>query len=488
MNLNEINDLILEADFCIDQKDFPSFFSKKTKTEIRLCEALEKKERIFSQIQEITTSEEKNRTIVTELKSRFREIMQTFESSKADFNEYKEIVELQIENMEKRFQNFEDCMENQEFEEIPAIVNSLDTLIQHMETIMEEMPSIILLADNLIPKRMEEINFNYKKLEKEGYQLDYLNIDYNISEIEKKLENIKSKIRVLDLEDVLFELKTILEYFDSVFNDFEIEKLARKSFEEQIISFKSKASKIHEVINNLYGKVADAKYNYTVSNEKIESLDILTDEVQVINKDFDILYETTKTASFPYTRLVKELELLIMKLSSVEEKLERYTQTVGNMQDDEKRAREQFDDISELLKNSKYKIREYKFPVIPNSYFVELDEAKEAIREITRELDKKPINIEVLNTRVDTARDLVFKFYNTSNELIKTAMMAENSIVYGNRYKSNKTYIEEGLNKSTMLFSKGEYKKALELALNTIDMVEPGIHKKLLGLYEKDGV
>jgi septation ring formation regulator EzrA len=161
-------------------------------------------------------------------------------------------------------------------------------------------------------------------------------------------------------------------------------------------------------------------------------------------------------------------------------------QTVGNMQEDEKRAREQLEEIEELLKNTKYKIRDYNVPVIPNKYYVELDEAYEGIKEIAKELSKKPINIQVLNTRVDTARDLVFKIHNTTNELLKTSMMAENAIVYGNRYRGGKQYIEEGLNKAEILFSNGEYKRSLELVLNTIDMIEPGIHKKLLGLYEKD--
>ena len=125
-------------------------------------------------------------------------------------------------------------------------------------------------------------------------------------------------------------------------------------------------------------------------------------------------------------------------------------------------------------------------PIIPNTYFIELKEANEAIREIIKELDKKPINIEVLNTRVDTSRDLVFKLHNTSTELIKTAMLAENAIVYGNRYRTKRQYVDEGLNKAEILFIKGEYKKALELTLNTIDIVEPGIYKKLLNLYEKN--
>ena len=42
--------------------------------------------------------------------------------------------------------------------------------------------------------------------------------------------------------------------------------------------------------------------------------------------------------------------------------------------------------------------------------------SKDGLEEIVRELDKKPIVIKILNIRVDTARDLVLKLYNTSGE------------------------------------------------------------------------
>ena len=41
------------------------------------------------------------------------------------------------------------------------------------------------------------------------------------------------------------------------------------------------------------------------------------------------------------------------------------------------------------LKQSKLKLKEYNIPVIPNSYFIELAEANEALREIAKELEKK---------------------------------------------------------------------------------------------------
>lgn len=481
-----INDLIIETEYLLEEKKYKDFLIKKSKTEIKIYEAREKRDKIFKEIQEITLSEDKNRAIVTDLKYKFREITKLYDSSKQDLKSLSNVVELQFENIEKRFQAFEVCMENQEYDDVKSIVSSLDTMIKHMQTVLEELPLILLMTDNLIPKRIEETKLLSSKMEKDGYQLDYLNIDYNIEEIEKKLKDSESKVRVLNLEDVLFELKTILEYFDSLYSDLEMEKVSRKDFENQIITFKSKISKINEITTCLYGKVDDAKCNYELTKEQIDELNDISIGVEEANRDFNLLCDTTNTVSFPYSRLIKELEVLMFKISNLEEKSNSYMQTVGNMQEDEKRAKEQLEEIEELLKNTKYRIRDYNIPVIPNNYFVEKDEAYESIKEIIKELERKPIKIETLNTRVDTARDLVFKFYNTTNELLKTSEMAENAIVYGNRYRGTKQYIEEGLDKSENLFLNGDYKKALELVLNTIDMIEPGIHKKLLNLYEKD--
>ena len=483
---NSLNDMLVEADFLIQKKSYKDFIKKRNQIELKLYEVSELKRKVLSEITEITLSEERNRSTITELKTKFRNSIHNFETSKRDFEPVTNVVELQIENIEKKLEEFEERMEEKDYVEANKIVVALSTLINHFETIIDEIPSALIIATTLLPKRIEELKITYKAMLMNGYQLDYLNVDYNIDEIENKITNIMSKIKVLNLEDVLFELKTMLEYTDSVFNDFEKEKLAKKSFEDSINIFKSKVTRINDFMNKLYGKVVDAKYNYKLSEKELESLNLLNEELLNLEEDFNKLYDTTKTSSFPYTRLIKELELLIIKLSQIEEKLNKYIESIGNMQEDEKRAREQLRDMTDLLEKSKLKMREYKLPIIPNNYFIELKEATEAVREVIRELGTKPINIEILNTRVDTARDLIFKVYNTSNELIKSALLAENAIIYGNRYRTKKQYVDDALNKSEILFIKGEYKKSLELTLNTIDIVEPGIYKKLLNLYEKN--
>ena len=153
------------------------------------------------------------------------------------------------------------------------------------------------------------------------------------------------------------------------------------------------------------------------------------------------------------------------------------------MKEDEIRARQQLEEIKAILKESKHKIREYELPVVPKTYFVELNDAQSAIKEIVKELEKKPITISVLNTRVDTARDLVLKLHGTTKEMMRTAMFAEMAIVYGNRYRSETEELNKQLNYAERLFFAGEYKKSLELSINSLNKVESGIYDKLLSLY-----
>ena len=195
-----------------------------------------------------------------------------------------------------------------------------------------------------------------------------------------------------------------------------------------------------------------------------------------------MLLDHTVNHAFAYSKLVKEVDGLSSNLSRVEEKLDNSLDVLGSMRDDEVRARQQLEEVKMVLKESKLKMRDYKLPVIPDSYFVELKEASSAIKEIIRELDKKPITIEVLNTRVDTARDLVLKLYTKTKDLLKTAMLAETAIVYGNRYRSYYDGVNKTLNYSEQLFYKGEYQKSLENSMSILTKIEPTIYSKIMSL------
>lgn len=475
-----INDMLIELDFAVDKSKAKEIYEKIAEIEIKLYEIKVKIKNIMSEIKEITSSEERNRASVIKLKARYRKLKKKFTETKADYEETAKTIELQFETIEKRFEEFEYVMEKKDYEEVIYVVKGLAEMIDHMTIVIDEIPEIMLMGKSLIPKRTEDVSSEYIKLTREGYQLDYLNVEYNIVETEKKVNSIFDRVRVLNLEDVTFELKTILEYFDSLFNDFETEKLTRKYYEEGLANFNKKRKHVDKLLNAVQSGLPEMRKHYNLTDDTLDSVKLLNTEFDGIVKDYEKLETLDRNHTFPFSKLNAELEIIMLKLTKLSEKLNAILQKVGNLKDDEERARGQLEDIKLLLKQSKYQIRKNRLPIIPDNYYVELREASDAIREIQVELSKKPLDVDTLNVRVDTARDLVFKLHNTTAEMVKTALLSEYAIVYGNRYRSSKPVINEGLIKAENLFFRGEYKKSLELSISTLDVVEPGIHKKIL--------
>ena len=395
-------------------------------------------------------------------------------------------IELQFENISKRFEEFEDIMDNNDYAEVSNVVKAVEEMLKHIEVVVEEMPSIVLIGENILPRKMEEITEIYNKMKEEGYPLDYLNVEFNIKEASDKIKEILDRARVLDLEDSLFDLQVLTEYFESLFTDFEKEKIIKSEYEEADKTLKTKLDKTNNLVNDIFNQMDDLKNMYSLELSDIKSLEEVKEELSVLNEDYKTLSTHASGNNFAYSKLTDEVQILVSRLSKIEDKLDRSLNVIGSMHDDEMRARQQLEEVNVLLKNAKSQIRNYNLPVIPNSYYVELKEASEAIKEIVKELDKKPVTIDTLNTRVDTARDLVLKLFGKTKEMMKTAMFAEMAIVYGNRYRANENDIDRNLTYSEVLFNKGEYKKSLELTINTLNKIEPGIYDKLLNFYSEE--
>lgn len=483
--LTIIDDMLIDLDVYVEKRDYKSFGYTIAKTEIEIYKVREAAEHLLEEIKDITLSEEKYRSIVIKLKTKYRSLNKDFHEHIDLYDFMKEPVELQLENIERRFLDFENVMEANEYNEVVHICKALDAMIDHMEIVINELPDILLMANNVIPNRMKQVSSTYKEMVNNGFVLDYLNIEYNIDESKKNIERILDNVKVLNLEGSMFDLKTMLEYYDSLFVDFEKERLCRKVYEESIVDFKKRIEKTNLLVNKVYEQLDDIKSMYDLNDEDIQIIHDVNKTLVVINDDYRKMVSKEQSKSSPYSLLNEEVENLSNRLIVMEDDFDKALKSLGNMYDDEVRAREQLKEIQEFLKISKDSIRNYKLPVISDVYFVQLNEASEAIAEVSKELSKQPIVIKTLNTRVDTARDLVLKLYNTTTDMIKTARLAEMAIVYGNRYRSKFEEVDKGLIDAENAFYKGNYKESLDISIKSTSIVDENIYRKLMNVYEK---
>lgn len=471
--INEIEELFLEKNF----KDLKGLVLK---ADFDLNNLKTKASFLLDEIKDVTLSEERNRETITKLKAQYREILSTYKDYENEYEIVKVPLELQFENIEKLFNAFEVSMEQNAYTEVGRIVKAIADVIGNLKVIIEETRPIVSLGKSLIPKKEDDIKNIYDKMTREGYNLEYLNIDANIEEANKKIKDIFGRLNVLNVEDSLFELKTMHDYFDSLYADFDKERYSKKIYEDYSRSILIKATKLEKVNNELYKKIGDIKYSYDLTDDEVSVISEIKDEIMNIRASYDKVVDIARSKTLAYSKLAREMEIINSRLVKTEEKLNGALKTLGSLKEDELRAREQLEEIKRILSQTKEKIRSYKLPIVPKNYYVEMSEAMQAINELVKELDKRPISIKILNLRVDTARDLVLKVYNTVNETVKTAKMAETAIVYGNRYRVTNKEVDFGLIKAENAFFKGNFKNSLENAINAINIVEPGIHKKLL--------
>lgn len=484
VQIPKLSDMILDAEYTLSQMDYKGTTYKIAKLEMELYKVRTNSDFLFGEIKDLTTSEERNRTIITDYKSRYRALYQKYVDIKPEYGDFSEIVNDEFKLIASKFEQFETMMDNNEYIEVNDVLSNIDELLNHMAIVVEEVPSIVLMLSNILPKKINEAKSTYDKMINEGYPLDYLNVEYNLDGANKKIEDIKNRTTKLDMNESLVELKALLDYFDTLAGAFDKEKNDRKTYEDKLISFEKRLAKMNSAVDEVYDQIDEIKNIYNLKSENINALNEVRTEMYNINTNYKVLKDHTKfNSTFAYSKLVKEVEGLSNSLVNSQEKFEEALNVIGGMHDDEIRARQQLEEIKNVLKDSKAQIKEYNLPLIPSEYYTELGEANNAIKEIIKELDKKPITIDVLNTRVDTARDLVLKLYTKTKSMMKNAMFAEKAIVYGNRYRSTSEELNNSLNISEQLFYKGEYKKSFELTINAINRIEPGIYNKILNLY-----
>ena len=475
----KITDALIEIEDCFNEKDYKTLNDKIAKVELEIYYVKSKANFLLDEIRNITLSEEKNRETITKLKAKYREIISKYNRNKNDYKEVSGPLELQFENVDKLFAAFEIAMDQNSYEEVSKIVKGIDDVIGNLDVVIEESPTIILMGKNLIPTKMKDVKNIQERMISEGYNLEYLNLDYNIEESNKKIQDIFARLNVLNVEDSVFELKTILGYFDNIYNDFDMEKKARRIFDEYVRKILVKCNKLEKINNGLYRKLDVIKYSYDLTDEDVKVIEVIKSELVTIRKDYNEIVDAHRNKSFAYTRLGKEMENLNNRLIVTEEKLNVALRSLGSLEEDEQRAKDQLLEINDIMAKAGRRIYDYKLPVIPSNYYVQIEEANAAIEEMKKELEKKPVSIKTLNIRVDTARDLALKVYNTANEAIKMAAMVEVAIVYGNRYRSINKNVDIEISKSEEMFYNGDYKKALDTTIRAINTVEPGISEKL---------
>ena len=172
-------DSISDADFLIDRKEYKQATRKIANIEMELKILKKKTEELLEEVKVITESEERNRILITKLKIVYREEQNKFDRTKKEFGEVAQYVENEFGIIDKLFVEFERAMDNNDYVSVEKRINLLDDKINRMNKILEDAPTIVLMATVMVPNKIDEATtYYYRMQEIWGYD------PYNVEPIE----------------------------------------------------------------------------------------------------------------------------------------------------------------------------------------------------------------------------------------------------------------------------------------------------------------
>ena len=306
--ISDLTDLITEADFLIDRRDYKNAIKKIANIEISLEKVKSKTDSLLEEVKVITKSEERNRGVVTKLKAIFRECENKYERSQKNYGPLCDSIESYFVKIDKEFKKFEVYMDRNDYVSVEKIVLELEEEINILKNYLDKTPDLILMATMMIPNKIEETKTAYFRMQRDGYPLDYLNIEYNIKEIQEKVANILDNLKEFKIDNADIALKTILEYFNTIFSSFDKEREYKEIFRENIKKLKKKLEGINKVVYDIYIQMDDIKSTYDLSDSEISKFSIINKNLEKINEDYKVLFEHGKGKTFAYSKLNEELD------------------------------------------------------------------------------------------------------------------------------------------------------------------------------------
>lgn len=423
-------------------------------------------------LEKFSKKENDQRESSARLKEDFREL-------KLYINKNKVALSIANEGIDKKIQHIEDLFsKSEEFMYVSDYISSKECLDQISEDIasiricLDSIPTLITDSKGVLPTMVDEVNRQYALLRQRGVYTIHL-------DIEKKLENIKKgiseNIKVLsdgEIGGVKENNETLRAELNEILDNIKAEGEAYngvKTVSDDIANKLNELKSLHNYVSVAYKK--DSK-RFGIEDltaylkEKEKSIDKYQADIIELNQDI-------VTNDSPSTLLLDRGNKILEAISEDAKSLMEYKAIFDKNTTVELRAKTQLMKLQVVLNEVEVKVLEYHLPTIADSYNDDLASGRVKIAKIKEQLAMVPIDIDELNTTLDDAIDFIYKFYNNVNNIVGMAIMVENAIVFGNKYRSTYPEVERDLSKAEFSYLNGEYTKALTMAISCMERLFP---------------
>lgn len=429
-------------------------------------------DQLNSRLDSILEEENQQRGQITELKEMFRQAKTDLTARSVQLSPSLPALESRLGEIEKAFTSFEEWMYASEFGKAKEKMEEIQINLEELRHWIDELPELIGLANGVIPKQIDEIAELTKRLNAKQVYTRHLEVENNLALIQETTQQDQISLSRCQVAAVQEHLRENQKRLAQLLTSLQKEETAKEDVSKHIELLGSGLTEI----KNMHGQLTEhlkkdaGRFGWENLN------DLLIEKQKSIGLLEASLLQSTKVVeenSMPSSSLMLKLKESLQDVHNAKNDLSHAFERLSSARNDEDRAKKQLLKLHLIMNEIQVKIRKFKLPVISETYEGDLRKSYQYVNSIAKLLEESPLDIQLLNATVNDAIDHIYKLYNNVNNLVGTVEMIENTIVYGNKYRSQDAELDTQLTRAELLFRNGDYTQAIKVAIAAVEAVQP---------------
>ncbi len=482
----KIDSMLFDAEDYIDRFNFKkaSQIEKDIEEYNVKCDKI--KSQIITELEDLIGSEEKSRIEMEQLKEYYRSARKTLLAHQHSFGQALPMLEKILEEVPESFERYDNLTKEGNYLQAREIVLSLNTQAQQLDYYINEIPSLITEIHTKIPNAIQDLKNGQKEMEDQSYYLRHLELTEALENLEKELEQLNAEVINLNISNVTNRVQEINDEIDQYYDMLELEVIAKNFVDKNCENMYTTINEVLRVTKEVSDEAAYVQNSYQISEEEAEIPKIGLKQLEMIQKRYELLATRVKEEQSAYSSLQQELIEISEEIDKIKAQQEEFSDRLKNLRINEIKAREQLNSLKKLLQNTDRLLQKANIPGVPAEMEARIEEAEEQIFIVIQCLQEVPLNMNLVHVNLQNAQKSIQEVHERAKEMIENVLLIERIIQYGNRYRASNPTVNQQLLEAEEAFHQFRYIKALEDAVNAVELAEPGAIKRIEELVQDE--
>ncbi|MCQ1203742.1 septation ring formation regulator EzrA [Staphylococcus aureus] len=430
-------------------------------------------------VNEIITLYKDNDELYDKCKVDYREMKRDVLANRHQFGEAASLLETEIEKFEPRLEQYEVLKADGNYVQAHNHIAALNEQMKQLRSYMEEIPELIRETQKELPGQFQDLKYGCRDLKVEGYDLDHVKVDSTLQSLKTELSFVEPLISRLELEEANDKLANINDKLDDMYDLIEHEVKAKNDVEETKDIITDNLFKAKDMNYTLQTEIEYVRENYYINESDAQSVRQFENEIQsLISVYDDILKEMSKSA-VRYSEVQDNLQYLEDHVTVINDKQEKLQNHLIQLREDEAEAEDNLLRVQSKKEEVYRRLLASNLTSVPERFIIMKNEIDHEVRDVNEQFSERPIHVKQLKDKVSKIVIQMNTFEDEANDVLVNAVYAEKLIQYGNRYRKDYSNVDKSLNEAERLFKNNRYKRAIEIAEQALESVEPGVTKHI---------